>query len=175
MSLMVSSGKSAKLWDSRTVLDTAALKRYGLIPLNAKQTTDNGVFEGQAPLPQDFVRAVGSSMWMKPTYLSSGYVKIEIFPVVRVEMKDGSEDYFRVSSVQTIVTVQPKRRMFIGGTNTSMREYFRNLYGVSATSKKSSDSLSIYVSAAVQIMDPKNRGQNRSLRPHGDPIWRNFK
>jgi hypothetical protein len=174
MTLMVSSGKAGELWNTKTVLDTAALKRYGLIPVNANQPSQPGVVKRQE-LPQDFVRAVGSSMWMKPTYLANGLVHIEIFPVVRAEMKDGSEKYFRVSSVKTSVTVQPKRRLFIGGTNNAMRKYFGNLFGASATSKQATDSLSIYVTANVRIMDPANRKKNPPTRPHGHPVWRHFK
>ncbi len=176
MFIMTASGSPGQLWTTKSVIDRRQLRFYDLVPFQLIQDGDqvtivNGNF------PQPVVREVGSSMWVLPTYMPNGLVHIEIFPVVTYEMRDGSEQSFRVDKVKTTVTVAPGRRMYVGGGNKAMRKYLKDVFATEVSSEEFKANLSIYVTPHVQILNPdKDEKSNlpATERPGRDTMWQHF-
>ncbi len=168
-SVTVSSGKAAQLWVTSEALDKAALEIYRLLPW---RVVGDVVIEGFQP--EIIKREVGSSLWVQPTYMKNGLVHIEVFPVVTYELMKGGVQSFRVEKVKTEVTVKPGTKFFIGGGDKNLRGFMKDVFGTDFTRTGSTDSLAIYVTPHVRIMNsPDSKTKTPELQDRKD-MWRHF-
>ncbi len=172
-SIMTASGSAARLWTTKTALDKTLLENYELVPFEIGNV-DGRIVVIEAIKPEIIVRELGSSLWVLPTYLASGLVRVEVFPVVSYEMMDGKTQSFRVEKVQTTVVVRPGCKFYIGGGNKNTRTFMKDLFGTEFRRGARNDNLSMYLTPHVQILDPTRRRRGDSLRHRRSEIWRHF-
>lgn len=160
MQLLTRSGYPARLWVGETIVDPNWLKRYELVPLTAVLLPGSKLTIRQE-VPDLIWRDVGSALYILPTYLENGLVRMELFPVVTYHDREGKEHRFRVQQVETQVTAQDGQRVYLGGQDEVTRDFLRELLGPDLYKESSSSQiLSMYVTPHVRIMsrpEPANR------------------
>ena len=147
--LTTMSGHAAQLWVTNTVVDRQLYNTYRFIPYNP--------YGGVAAPVQivGAVRDVGATLYMKPTYTDDGLVIIELFPVITTEV-GGKKQSFRVEKIQTRVVARPGQRVFLGGMNKSMNNFFKSIFNPIGGGKGNvTDIVNIYVTPTVMKVGPR--------------------
>ena len=148
--LTTMSGHAAQLWVTKTVVDRQLYANYRFIPYNN--------FGGGVVAPVQIVggvRDVGATLYMKPIYTDDGLVIIELFPVITTEV-GGKRQSFRVEKIQTRVTARPGQRVFLGGMNKSMNNFFKSVFNPIGGGKGNvTDIVNIYVTPTVMKVRPR--------------------
>ncbi len=148
--LTTMSGHPAQLWVTQTAVDKQIYQTYRFIPL-----IPVGGAVVAIELPPPTIREVGASLYMKPTYTDDGLVIIELFPVITTEL-NGKKQSFRVEKVQTVITARPGQRVFLGGMNKEMNNFFTSIFSPVAVGKgKITDIVDIYVTPSVMKLGKK--------------------
>ena len=148
--LTTMSGHPAQLWVTNTVVDRQLYNNYRFVPFTT--------FGGRAGTPIQIiggVRDVGATLYMLPTYTDDGLVTIELFPVLTTEV-GGKRQSFRVEKVQTRVVARPGQRVFLGGMNKSMNNFFSSIFNPIGGGKgRVTDLVNIYVTPTVMKVGPR--------------------
>ncbi|MCH2204661.1 MAG: type II and III secretion system protein [Lentisphaerales bacterium] len=141
--LTTMSGHAASLWVTNTVVDKQIFQQYRFIPFHGRLGGRSIVLQA----PQ--VREVGTSLYILPIYGDDGMVTVELFPVLTTEV-GGKRQSFRVEKVQTRVTGRPGQRLFLGGMDRSMNNFFSSIFNPIGVNKgKVTDLVNIYVTPYV--------------------------
>lgn len=145
------SGHPAQLWVTQTVVDKQLYQDFRFIPLY----NIGGAVVQPVQIGAPATREVGASLYMKPIYTDDGLVVIELFPVITTEI-NGKRQSFRVEKVQTTVTARPGQRVFLGGMNKQMNNFFSSIFNpVGAGKSRLSDIVNIYVTPTVMKVGPR--------------------
>ncbi len=149
--LTTMSGHPAQLWVTQTAVDKQIYQTYRFIPFVAV----GGSAVVAVELPPPTIREVGASLYMRPTYTDDGLVIIELFPVITTEI-NGKQQSFRVEKVQTTITARPGQRVYLGGMNKEMNNFFTSIFNPIAIGKgKVTDIVDIYVTPSVMKLGNK--------------------
>lgn len=148
--LTTMSGHAAQLWVTETAVDKQIYNAYRFIPFN----NFGGGVVAPVQLVAPAVREVGASLYMRPIYTDDGLVVIELFPVITTEV-GGKKQSFRVEKIQTRVTARPGQRIFLGGMNKEMSNFFSSVFNpIGAGKSRVVDIVNIYVTPTVMKVGP---------------------
>jgi len=157
--IMTMSGRAARLWVGKRIVDPTWLAQYKLIP-NTIVIMPGGGFVSIPGGDNEIVwRDIGSALYVRPTYLGNGKIDLEIYPVVSYLVDDPSDrgrhrgprrQAVMVQDVSTHVVVMDGQRMPIGGAISSKKDFYMNLFGPNFLSRDGSSSVvDMYVTARV--------------------------
>ncbi len=152
--IVTMSGRPASLWVGKTIVDPSWMNYCQFtptvyIPAGGGATV---IVPGNNP---DIVWAnVGSSLWVRPTYLGNNLIEVEVFPVVSCLDGKGKRQNIKVQSVSTTVTVRDGQRISIGGVVNSKKDFYTSFFGPEFISGDGRTSvLDIYLTA--RVMKPR--------------------
>ena len=167
--IVTQSGHPARLWVGKTIVDPSWLRYRKLYPaVTLIMPTPGG---GAVVVPADDNdvewRDIGSSLYVLPTYLGNGKIKLELYPVVSY-LEDDPDDVKRnrkhvrknviVQDVKTSLILKNGQRVSIGGVIGGKKDFYRSLFGPKLLSRDDSSSiLDMYVTATV--MKPGSSGR----------------
>lgn len=157
--IMTLSGRAARLWVGKRIVDPTWLAQYKLIP-NTVVIMPGGGFVSIPGSDNEIVwRDIGSALYVRPTYLGNGKIDLEIYPVVTYLVDDPSDNGMhpgprrqavQVEDVSTHIVVMDGQRVPIGGAITSKKDFYMNLFGPDFLSRDGSTSVvDMYVTARV--------------------------
>ena len=152
MSLTVMSGGQAKLWAVKSELSQPFYNEYALI--GRDRFGKKKVYRAAEALYE--MRNVGTELFIKPTYMGNGIVKVEVLPLLTGVDKSGKTKKFEVQSVSTTITAAVGQRIHIGGNNEKMNKFFASLLQPTAIGKqKGSKVLDIYLTPHILQVGPQ--------------------
>lgn len=148
--IMARSGYPAKLWAGESVPQPTFLRQYNFVQLQPGR----GV-TAVSTTEVDFERQeVGSALYVTATYQDSGLIEIELYPVVTYKDQQGAAHALRVQQVSTRVVARNGERVLVGGADKAAQKFYQQFLGPTVWSKEaSSESLSIYLTPLVRVMD----------------------
>ena len=170
--IMTRSGHPARIWVGTTIVDPQwmrwASRQYTFI----YPTPGGGMVVVQQPDLENMVwRDIGSSLYVLPTYLGNGKIKLELYPAVSFLVDDPSDRSHHkkkrktvmVQDVKTSIIVSNGQRVYIGGAINSKKNFYRSLFGPELFRRTGKGSvLDMYVRATV--IPPGSSGR-RSFIP----------
>ena len=152
MSLTVMSGGKAKLWAVKSELSQPFYNEYALI--GRDRFGKKKVYRAAEALYE--MRNVGTELFIKPTYMGNGIVKVEVLPLLTGVDKSGQTKNFEVQSVSTTITAAVGQRIHIGGNNENMNKFFASLLHPTGIGKqKGSKVLDIYLTPHIMKVGPQ--------------------
>ncbi len=170
--IMTQSGHPATLWVGKTIVDPSWLRNRQLAPILIIPGRGGGVIIVPAPDNDVVWRDIGSSLYVLPTLLGNGKIKLELYPVVSYLENDPDDIKNKrkrarknviVQDVKTSLILQNGERVSMGGVVGTNKKFYTNLFGPDFLSRDDSNSiLDMYVTATV--IKPGSRGR-RSYIP----------
>ena len=154
VSLTTLSGRSAKLWNVKTEVETRIFGVHKFYHFNPY----TGSYGNSISLETEHERRdVGVSLWMKPIYQDNGLIKVEVYPVLTAK-SNGKFRNYRTKSVKTTVYVANGQTVNIGGSSSSMNKFFSDFFGGTVFSKaKTNQALDITLTpTAREVKVPKH-------------------
>ena len=147
MSLTVMSGGRASLWSVKQIMTEKVYSEYTLIPRHVRHGS-KPIIAREALVE---MRNIGTELYIKPTYLGQGLVRIEVLPTITAIDKLGKKQSFEVQKVSTTVTGAVGQRIHIGGNNENMNKFFASILQPTGIGKQTgSKVLDIYVTPKIQ-------------------------
>jgi len=159
--IVTQSGHAARLWVGKTMIDPSWLRYRKLFPVYTLIVPTRGGGAIVVPAEDNDIewRDIGSSLYVLPTYLGNGKIKLEVYPVVSYLENDvddvkANRKHIRknvmVQDVKTSLVLQDGQRVSIGGVIGSNKKFYRSLFGPEFLSRDDSSSiLDMYVTATV--------------------------
>jgi hypothetical protein len=182
--ILTQSGHPARLWVGKTIVDPSWLRYRKLFPVYTLIVPTRGGGSIVVPAEDNDIewRDIGSSLYVLPTYLGNGKIKLELYPVVSY-LEDDADDVknnrkhirknVMVQDVKTSLILQSGQRVSIGGVIGGNKKFYTNLFGPEFMNRDDSSSiLDMYVTATV--VKPGNSGR-RSYIPRTPDVksWKN--
>ena len=170
--IVTQSGHPATLWVGKTVVDPSWLRNRSLAPILIFPRRPHPVIV-VPNVDNDIVwRDIGSSLYVLPTYLGNGKIKLELYPVVSYLEDDPADvknnrkkirQNVMVQDLKTSLILNDGQRISIGGLIGAKKDVYSSLFGPELFSRDSNNSiLDMYVRATV--MKPGSSGR-RSYIP----------
>lgn len=157
--IVTQSGHPASLWVGKTVVDPSWLRNRKLSPVLMFPGYSNKIIVVPDVDNDIQWRDIGSSLYVVPTYIGNGKIKLELYPVVSYLEDDPSDvknsrKHIRknvmVQDLKTSLVLNDGQRISIGGLIGSKKEVYTSLFGPELFSRDSDNSvLDMYVRATV--------------------------
>ena len=157
--IVTQSGHPASLWVGKTVVDPSWLRNRSLAPIFIFTGHGNNVIV--VPDADNNIRwsDIGSSLYVCPTYLGNGKIKLELYPVVSY-LEDNPDDLknnrkhvrknVMVQDLKTSLVLHDGQRISVGGLIGGKKDVYTSLFGPELFRRDSNDSvLDMYVRATV--------------------------
>jgi type II secretory pathway component HofQ len=172
--ILTQSGHPARLWVGKTIVDPSWLRYRKLFPVYTLIVPTGGGGAIVVPSEDNDIewRDIGSSLYVLPTALPNGKIKLELYPVVSYLENDADDvKHHRknvrknvvVQDVKTSLILQNGQRVSIGGVIGQNNKFYRSLFGPEFLNRDDSNSiLDMYVTAT--IVKPGSSGR-RSYIP----------
>jgi type II secretory pathway component GspD/PulD (secretin) len=157
--IVTRSGHPARLWVGKTIVDPSWLRYHKIVPTIIVPTRGGGGVIIPGSDNEVVWRDIGSALYVLPTYLGNGRIKLELYPVVSY-LEDDPEDVKKkrkkirknvmVQDIKTSLNLRDGQKVSMGGVISSNKNFYKSLFGPKFLDKDNTDSiLDMYVTATV--------------------------